>query len=94
MPFFPTDFLEPDGRFRDLLPADFVPILYITRDHSWLCAGCLNTWRGTVDALTTDDDAWRVTGYELHYEGPDAICDGCNAIVESLYGDPDVPANS
>ena len=40
MPLFPTDFLDADGRFRDLLPADFVPILYLAADGGVLCAAC------------------------------------------------------
>ena len=91
MPIFPADFLEPDGRFRDLLPGDFVPVFYITRDGSWLCAGCLNANREIDDPLTTDDPAWRIAHAELHYEGLDAVCDRCGLIVEALYGDPDAP---
>ncbi|MEO6326386.1 MAG: hypothetical protein ABIT01_20265 [Thermoanaerobaculia bacterium] len=94
MPRFPADFLEPDGRFRDLLPGDFVPVFYITRDGSWICAGCLNTVRVIDDPLTTDDAAWRVASTELHYEGPEAVCDQCGLVVASLYGDPDEPESS
>ena len=94
MTVFPDDFLEDDGRFRALLPGDFVPILYVTRDGSWHCADCLNTWRGIVDPLTTNNDNWRVTGYELHYDGPDVLCDACSAVIAPLYGDPDEPASS
>lgn len=94
MPLFPSDFLEADGRFRDLLPGDFVPVLYITRDGSWLCASCLNGIRQTEDPRTTDDPAWRIDHTELHYEGPDAICDQCSAVIEALYGDPDAPESA
>lgn len=91
MPSFPADFRESDGRFRDLLPGDFVPILYVTRDGSWLCATCLNAVRRVEDPLATDDPAWRIDRTELHYEGPDAVCDQCGAVVEALYGDPAAP---
>jgi len=94
MPLFPADFLEPDGRFRDLLPGDFVPVLYITRDGSWLCAACLNAVRAIDDPRTTDDPAWRIDHTELHYEGPDTICDQCGAVIEALYGDPDAPEST
>ncbi|MEO6325927.1 MAG: hypothetical protein ABIT01_01295 [Thermoanaerobaculia bacterium] len=94
MPRFPADFLEPDGRFRDLLPGDFVPVLYITRDASWLCAACLNDVREVEDPLTTEDPAWRVANTELHYEGPDDVCDHCGLVVASLQGDPDEPERS
>lgn len=91
MPRFPSDFLEPDGRCRVLLPGDFVPVFYVTRDGSWLCADCLNAVREIEDPRTTDDPAWRIDHTELLYEGPDAICDQCNVVIESLYGDPDAP---
>jgi len=86
---FPADFLEPDGRFRDLLPGDFVPVLYIAVEGSWLCATCLNDIKESEDPLTTTDSTWRIDHVELHYEGPEAICDECGAVVEALYGDPD-----
>ena len=39
---FPESFLEPDGRFRSVIPADMVPVLYITVDGEMRCASCMN----------------------------------------------------
>lgn len=86
---FPADFRERDGRFRDLLPGDFVPVLYAMLDGSTLCATCLNTLLPEVDPATTDDALCRVVGYSLHYEGPPEHCDECCQEVAALYGDPE-----
>jgi hypothetical protein len=96
MPHFPSDFLEPDGRFRDLLPGDFVPILYVMEDGSRVCAVCVNgmrdlVLRGIVPCAAAHDPSWRLTGYDLHYEGPPVGCAHCDATIEALYGDPDAP---
>ena len=92
MVFFPDDFLEPDGRFRDLLPADFVPILYLTADGGLLCAACVNDERPTdLDPDCPDDAQWRVIWYHLLYEGPPESCDHCGRDTATLYGDPDEP---
>lgn len=90
MPFFPIDFLEPDGRFRDLLPADFVPILYLAADGGVLCAACVNNVRPTdLDPDCPDDAQWMLVGYDLLYEGPLGSCDHCGRDTATLYGDPD-----
>lgn len=86
---FPADFRELDGRFLDLLPGDFVPILYGTRDGSWVCAECLNAARADLDPASTDDPAWRIAGFDLLYEGPPESCDACSRDIKTLYGDPD-----
>lgn len=89
MPFFPADFREPDGRFRDLLPGDFVPVLYIMRDGATLCATCINSLLPEIDPTTTDDPAWRIERWALHYEGPPESCDECCQEIEALFGDPE-----
>lgn len=91
MTVFPQDFFERDGRFRDLLPADFVPIIYLTEDGSRLCAPCLNAPPAGTDPRATEDPAWRVVEAVLHYEGPDESCDHCSRAIEALYGDPASP---
>lgn len=69
------------------MPADFVPIVYRTVDGSWYCAECLNRWKAVVNPLTSDDPSFRVVGYEFHYSGPIVVCDGCDAIIESMFGE-------
>lgn len=85
--FFPEDFLEADGSFKSLMPADFVPIVYRSVSGHWYCAECLNRWRAVEDPLTTDDPDWRITGYEFHYEGPPVICDACDAVIVGLFSE-------
>lgn len=83
---FPADFKESDGRWRDLIPGDFVPVLYETVDGSALCAACIN-------AHLDDEDRpwWEPVTYSLLYEGPPESCDACSCDIETLYGDPADP---
>lgn len=91
---FPVDFQERDGRWRDAVPADFVPVLYITADDRMLCASCLNTYECQRDRRIPADPAWRVTAFDLHYEGPDAVCTQCGSVTAALFGDPDAPESA
>ncbi len=86
---FPDSFLEPDGRFRDVIPADFVPVLYITVDGEMRCADCMNGVSAFLDPFSTDERAWFVVDYELLYEGPPIECFHCHTPVATLYGESD-----
>jgi hypothetical protein len=90
--FFPDDFKDRDGRWLSHLPADFVPILYGMEDGSWVCADCLNAMRdlilrGIISCVAVEDPSWRLTKYELHYDGPPVICVHCDAVIESMFGE-------
>jgi hypothetical protein len=50
-------------------------IAYYTRDGSTLCADCARRELPDVESADTYD------------EGPDVICEGCNATLESSYGE-------
>ena len=85
--FFPVDFLDADGAFKSLMPADFVPIVYRSVDGSWYCADCLNRWKQVENPLTSDDPSFRVVGYEFQYSGPPTICDGCDRVIVGLFSE-------
>ena len=84
---FPDSFLEPDGRFRSVIPADFVPVLYIMVDGAMRCAACMNAVSAFLDPFTTDERSWFVIDYELLYEGPPIECHHCHTPVATLYGE-------
>ncbi len=86
---FPESFLEPDGRFRSVIPADMVPVLYITVDGEMRCASCMNAVSAFLDPFSTDERAWFVVDYELLYEGPPIECFHCHTRVSTLYGESD-----
>lgn len=87
MLYFPESFLEPDGRFRSVIPADMVPVLYFTVDGQMRCATCLNAVAAFLDPLSTEERAWCVVDYELLYEGPAGECEHCHAKIATLYGE-------
>lgn len=90
MVFFPDDFLDPDGRYRGLLPGDFVPILYLAAGGGLLCAACVNDARPrALDPDCPDDAPWRVIGYDDLFQGPPESCDHCGRDTATLNGDPD-----
>lgn len=58
------------------------PVLYFDHDAAAICADCANK-RDWSDA--------RIIGCEVFYEGADEVCENCNKVIESAYGDPDSP---
>jgi hypothetical protein len=55
------------------------PILYYSKDGSTLCARC----------ASEEDTSDPVVGADIFYEGPAEMCEDCNAVIESAYGNPD-----
>lgn len=86
---FPDSFRGPDGKLLSVVPADMVPVLYVTVDGEYRCAACLNAVSSFPDPLSTEERAWCVVGYELLYEGPPVECLHCHASVDTLYGEDD-----
>jgi len=84
---FPESFLEPEGRFRDVIPADFVPVLYIMVDGAMHCASCMNGVAKYLDPFSTDERRWYAIDYELLYEGSAVECHHCHTPIASLYGE-------
>jgi len=72
---FPESFLDPEGRFRSVIPADMVPVVYFTVDGQTRCASCLNGVAAFLDPFSTEERAWCVVDYELLYEGHAVECD-------------------
>jgi len=92
MLYFPESFLDLDGRFRSVIPADMVPVLYLTAGGQRRCASCLNAVAAFLDPLRTEEGAWLVVDYELLYSGPEEECDQCHSLTPTLFGDsPDPP---
>jgi len=57
------------------------PIIYLDKENSVLCAKC------ATKSLNDEDD--KPVACDVYYEGPTLQCDGCNADIESAYGDPE-----
>lgn len=72
------------------------PIVYATKDGSALCHRCANreASRWAEDQKDSDEVGWMAGHPDSltahgHEEGPPIHCDGCNAEIESAYGDPE-----
>jgi hypothetical protein len=58
------------------------PMYYLAEDGEILCPDCANR-KNDADA------AWRLVGYDVHFEGPTLSCSHCGADIVSGSGDPD-----
>lgn len=61
------------------------PVIYFDTDGCTLCAPCASA-AAEYSACTS--------AAEVYYEGPPVICEQCNAVIESAYGDPDEEAQA
>lgn len=64
-------------------------IIYVTVDFHTICADCANT---ELIAWRADYEYWEANCPIVaspYWEGPVIQCDGCNADIESSYGDPE-----
>lgn len=91
MLFFPQSFLDAEGHFLEVIPADMVPVLYFMVNGRMRCAACMNAVSAFLDPFTTEERDWFVVDYELLYEGPAVECDHCHKLVATLYGESDEP---
>lgn len=73
-----------DGAFMAYVDGGY-PFLYRTDSGATLCAPC-----ATTNDVEHEEDL--VLGTDIFYEGAPETCDGCNAEIESAYGDPDQEA--
>jgi len=62
--------------------AEGYPLIYIDHDGNVLCNKCAQEG---IDNDYLDPDA---TQGQVYWEGVTLHCDGCNAELESAYGDP------
>jgi hypothetical protein len=78
-----NDFSLPERDTDGKLPAYAWPggytLVYYAEDGSTYCADC---------ASQTDAEP-PIVACDTYDEGPALYCDGCNAVLESSYGDPD-----
>ena len=83
-----NDIEEPEKiKEKKILPSHQggYPIIYVLeRTGDYLCNKC---------AGTSDEDYDGKLLSDVYWEGPTVYCDGCNAEIESAYGDPDDPSN-
>lgn len=67
------------------------PVLYVVESQyqgcAILCPGCVRN-----ELKTGDIEPGQATA-GVQWEGPPEICEGCNAEIESAYGDPDDHSN-
>jgi hypothetical protein len=61
------------------------PIYYLDGENSTLCADCATKSADDADEIPK----FKPEACDVYYEGPTIFCDGCNAEIESAYGDPD-----
>ena len=81
---------DENGKFPAFAWPGGYPVIYLCADGGVLCPACANGENGSE--ASTDSDApqdWRLLANTVHWEGPPAICDHCNAQIESAYGDPE-----
>lgn len=64
------------------------PLFYIMEDGSAICPDCLkkNLDRAR-EAREYCEKSWHVVGYEINWEDDSLLCDECNAVIESAYGE-------
>lgn len=61
------------------------PIIYFAADNGVLCPVCANAYTPERD----NAEQLEPIAFSIHYEGADEICENCNAVIPSAYGDPD-----
>jgi len=62
------------------------PVYYLDGEDNVLCPDCANESEAENEA----GHEYRPIAGDVHYEGPDILCDQDNAhVIESAYGDPD-----
>lgn len=82
-------------RFDKFTSIGCYPLIYLANGHTPLCADCART---LIDYDANEHDyppidcsthtfTW-LTG-DIHWEGSPIECAGCNADIESAYGDPE-----
>lgn len=73
------------ARNRYVWPGGY-PAYAVTSDGGALCHKCCAAERELI-GTTTGSDGWCVVGIDVNWEQGDLLCDNCNAVIESAYGD-------
>lgn len=85
---------NPEGKFESYAWPGGYEIHYVTADGGTLCHQCANGENGSraadpLDAECPDDDQWRITGADVHWEeylDSQLHCDHCGRRIEPEYG--------
>jgi hypothetical protein len=70
------------------------PIVYFAGDGGVICPTCANTRDYFIAPTPHADQQWLLVAADIHWEGPPLQCDGCNADIESAYGEPESEVES
>jgi hypothetical protein len=86
-----------DGQLDSFAWPGGYPILYLDSHNCVLCPDCAH--QEELDCMACyakqyGEPDWfdmrdLPVAYFIHYEGPPEICESCNKVIESAYGDPD-----
>ena len=65
------------------------PMFAITTDGGCLCPKCCKDNYRIIRESQRDNsnDGWQVEAVTINYEESDLICDNCNEIIQSAYGE-------
>lgn len=77
-----NELIDTNGEARHFASVGGYGITYIGDIDDILCSDCVNGW-------TEEGIRENVKGGFIHWEGTPLTCEGCNAEIESEYGDPD-----
>lgn len=76
---------DSDGKLSAWAWPGGYPIYYLDGHNSVLCPTCADRADKDPDELPQ----FKPVGAGVHWEGPVMYCEGCNAGIESAYGDPE-----
>lgn len=66
------------------------PLFFICDDGAALCCKCAKAERRNIlesIAHNQRGSGWRVEAMDVNWEDAELICDGCNHLIESAYGE-------
>ena len=67
------------------------PLYAVMRDGAVYCHDCAKDRAAKIIRDTMSPPSWHaddvLAGVDVNYEDNDLMCDGCNALIESAYGD-------
>ena len=63
----------------------------VMADGGYMCHKCAkdNYREILIDTRANLKGDWQTIGEDVYWEGPVVYCCNCNALIESVYGDPD-----
>jgi hypothetical protein len=76
----------PDGKYARYTSLGCYSLVYLCADGGIVCADCANS---PDYSETHEDKQWRLVQSEIYWEGAPMHCEGCDAEIESSYGEVD-----